>query len=78
MPRSWRLAPGWEPIPGIGAEPMSEEEFEERVRRQAERHVGADGTTEQIAEAVEAFRMSGVYVFEDDAPPRRRTREGGD
>ena len=58
--KTWNVDPRWEPIPGIGPGPLTDEEFEARVKVLTER----DGSDP------EAYRTSGVYVSEgvDDAP----------
>ncbi len=58
--KTWNVAAGWEPIPGIGPGPLTDEEFEARVKVLTER----DGSDP------EAYRTSGVYVSEGepDAP----------
>ncbi len=59
MTKTWNVAAGKEPIPGIGPGPLTDEEFEARVKVLTER----DGSDP------EAYRTSGVYVNEGASEP---------
>ena len=68
MTKMWNVAPGKEPIPGIGPGPLTDDEFEQRAQKIAERN-GCDP---------EAYSASGAYVREGEPEAPAEDEEAGE